>query len=116
MRISGLQVSSTMAVLAAVSLLVAAVPVKPAYPQDENIKVSCYKGNTDEGNYVGELSVNNVFNSARECNLEYDVCQGKCLGCAVDSNFNQVCYDKDGKKASQSKANLKKQPPGGPTP
>ncbi len=104
------------ATLAGVILFLAAIPAKPAYSQDENIKVSCYKGNTDQGNYVGELSVNNVFNSARECNLEYDACQGKCLGCAVDSNFNQVCYDNEGKKASQGKANLKKQPPSKPTP
>jgi spermidine/putrescine-binding protein len=83
-------------VLAVAFLLVAAVPAKQAYSQDESISVSCYKGNTEEGNYIGEITVNALQNAAQDCNTEYEGCQGACLGCVVDSNANQVCYDTDG--------------------
>ncbi len=116
MRMSGLHARQTMAVLAVLSMLVAAIPAKQAYSQDETIEVSCFKGNTDEGSYVGEISVNNPFNAARDCNLEYvEDCQGRCLGCFTDSNFNQVCFDMEGNKIPQG-AGTKGSPPSGPTP
>ncbi len=98
MRSSGLHASRVIAVLAALSMPVAPIAVKQAYSQDETITVSCFKGDTDEGNYIGEISVNGPLNAAQDCNLEYDDCEGKCLACVVDSNFNQVCYDKGGNR------------------
>ena len=89
------------AVLAAGILLAAIAATGPAYSQDESITVSCYKGNTEEGNYIGNISVNNPQNAGNDCNQEYDDCQGQCLGCVIDSDSNQVCYDNSGKKILQ---------------
>lgn len=89
------------AAFAVAFLLASTVSANPAYSQDESITVSCYKGNTDEGNYIGDITVNNAQNAGNECNREYDDCQGECLGCVLDSDFNQVCYDNDGKKFPQ---------------
>ncbi len=87
-------------VLAVTFLLVTAVPVKQAHSQDESISVSCYKGNAEEGNYIGEITVNEPQNASQDCNTEYEGCQGACLGCVIDSNANQVCYDTEGNKVS----------------
>ncbi len=113
---SGLNALSTMAVLAVVSLLAAAIPAKTAFSQNESISVSCYKGNTEEGNYIGDITVNSVFNSAQDCNQEYEQCRGQCLGCVIDSNDNQVCYDNNGYRVSQKKAKVKRPPANGPMP
>ncbi len=84
-----------LAILAAL-FMAAIVPPEPAYSQDESITASCYEGNTDEGNYVGDISVNNPRNAGIDCNLTYEDCNGECLGCVIDSESNQVCYDNDG--------------------
>ena len=115
MEISGLSVrkhtSISMAVVAAVSLMLgAAIPPKHAYSQDVFITVSCYKGNNEEGNYIGELTVNNRVDAAQQCNVVYEDCKGQCLGCIIDSNFNQACYDKDGKNIAQIRPGLKGRP------
>jgi hypothetical protein len=87
-------------VLALAFLLVSVVPVKQAHSQDESISVSCYKGNSEEGNYIGEITVNELQNAAQDCNSEYLQCQGVCLGCVIDSNDNQVCYNMEGNEVS----------------
>ena len=63
-------------------------------------EVKCYKGNTQAGNYVGNLSsVINLQNAGRDCNSTYPDCQGQCLGCVYDTDFTQdICYDSTGQK------------------
>ncbi len=84
------------AVLAMLFLALAAAP-NAAYSQDEDesITASCLKGNTDEGNYVGDISVNDPRNAGSDCNGEYIDCEGECVGCVVDTEGNRVCYDND---------------------
>ncbi len=93
--------SATGAVLAMAFFLTATIPVQKAYSQDESITVSCFKGNSEEGNYVGEISVNHIRDAAPDCNQEFEECQGECLGCVIDSENYQVCYDMNGDKISQ---------------
>jgi hypothetical protein len=78
--------------LAAVLIL-----AKPVYAEDEKIEVSCYRGNLDEGNFIGKLTVNEHRNGGHDCNLEYYYCQGKCVGCLIDADSRQACYDDSGK-------------------
>lgn len=92
---------SAIAVLAMTLFLTVAIPAQQAAAEDESITVSCFKGNTEEGNYIGEISVNHLRDAASDCNEEFDGCKGSCVGCVVDSEDNQVCYDMDGKKISQ---------------
>lgn len=89
------------AVLATTLFLTAAIPVQKASAENESITVSCFKGNSEEGNYIGEISVNRLQDAASDCNQEYYECHGGCLGCVIDSENNQVCYDIDGEKISQ---------------
>ncbi|MDD2337476.1 MAG: hypothetical protein PHD01_12960 [Geobacteraceae bacterium] len=92
---------TTIAVLIMAFILTSAIPVQQAYAEDESITVSCFKGNSEEGNYIGEISVNHLRDAASDCNQEFDGCHGDCLGCVTDSEDNQVCYDKNAEKVSQ---------------
>ncbi len=67
-------------------------------------QVKCYKGNTDEGNYVGDLSsVTNIQNAGQDCNSTYPACEGQCLGCVYDSDMTEdICYDGMGNKFLKS--------------
>lgn len=70
-----------------------------AQADDENITVSCFKGNLDEGNYIGNVKVTKPENAGQDCNTTYYDCQGECLGCFPDKDLDrQVCYDNAGKK------------------
>jgi hypothetical protein len=91
----------TIAVLAMTLFLTAAIPAQQASAEDESITVSCFKGNTEEGNYIGEISVNRLQDATSDCNQEFDGCKEGCVGCVVDSENNQVCYDMDGEKIPQ---------------
>lgn len=88
-------------VLAMACVLSLAIPVQQACADDESIMVSCFKGNSEEGNYVGEITVNYLRDAAPDCNQEFEGCQGACLGCVIDEQYNQVCYDMNGEKVAQ---------------
>ena len=70
----------------------------PAFPQEEDIDVSCYKGNAEEGNSIGNLTVTDPANAGQMCNTTYYDCDGKCLGCIIDKDGQEVCYDNNGNK------------------
>ena len=54
-------------------------------------EVKCYKGDTQAGNHIGDLSsVTNLQNAGRDCNSTYPDCQGQCLGCIYDSNLSRT--------------------------
>lgn len=98
--------TTVMADLVAVMVIAVAfsamVPVKPAQAYDEATTVSCYVGNPEDGNYVGDLTLPDPENSGRECNSLYAECQGECSGCFSDSDITQdICYDSTGKKFLQ---------------
>jgi len=76
--------------------------VATAVAQDEEITVSCYKGNLDEGNYVGTVTVTVPENSGQSCNTTYYECQDKCLGCFPDADLDRlVCYDNSGTRTQK---------------
>jgi hypothetical protein len=105
MNMKGLKVKNcllpTIAVLAMVVFFALAIPAQQASAENESITVSCFKGSSEEGNYIGEISVNRLRDAASDCNQEFPACQGGCLGCVVDSENNQVCYGMDGERISQ---------------
>lgn len=74
-----------------------AATVKPAYPADESIDVTCYKGNTEEGNQVGNVTVTNPTDAGQACNSTYYDCDGKCIGCYYDQNQGKTfCFNNAG--------------------
>ncbi len=65
----------------------------------ESVRVSCLKGNPEDGNYVGDVTVPDPENAGRICNSLYGECGGKCKGCFADSDITEdVCYDETGRK------------------
>ena len=87
------------AILIGAFLLAAGTPEKLAYTYSEVVTVSCYKGNPNEGDYIGDLTVPSPEDASRGCNSLYAECQGKCDGCFADSFITEdVCYDKHGRK------------------
>ena len=71
----------------------------PAYTDGENISVSCYKGNLDMGNYVGNVMIFDPGAAGQSCNSLYYDCKGKCFGCFSDFDLSEeVCYDNAGRR------------------
>lgn len=65
----------------------------------ESVRVSCFKGNPDDGTYVGDVTVPDPDNAGKICNSLYGECRGQCMGCFADSDITEdVCYDETGKK------------------
>jgi hypothetical protein len=83
------------AILFVVLIAMTAIHSKSAFSQ-----ISCYKGNVQEGNYIGDLSsVTTPDNAAQDCNSLYDECQGQCLACIYDDDLTEdICYDGLGNK------------------
>jgi hypothetical protein len=77
------------------------IQVNQVQADDEKIEVACYRGNLDEGNFIGNLTVNDPRNAGHDCNLEYYDCKGECVGCLTDSDSKQVCYDDSGTKLAK---------------
>lgn len=86
-----------------VTLIVAVTTmVQTAYAEDESIEVSCYKGNTEEGNFVGSLTVTRPANAVQDCNATYYDCDGTCVGCYYDPKLDKkVCFDKTGENVPE---------------
>jgi len=60
---------------------------------DDSIPVVCYVN----GRPVGNVSVFNVVEAARTCNITYYDCRGRCVGCFHDFDYvENVCVDDGG--------------------
>jgi hypothetical protein len=82
-------------------VFVVAVAISPpsAYTDGENVTVSCYKGNLDMGNYVGNVVIFDPNTAGQSCNSLYYDCRGKCYGCFSDFDLSEdVCYDNAGRR------------------
>ena len=89
------------ALLGAAALVAAAASVQTAYT-DENLNVSCYKGDKEGGTYLGTVMVFSPEAAAPQCNALYYACKGKCYACFSDFDLGgEVCYDSTGKEFLQ---------------
>lgn len=78
---------------------VLAMPIPVAFTGDENINVSCYRGNQGEGEYLGTVMAFSPESAGQKCNSLYYSCNGKCYGCFSDFDLSEdVCYDNAGRK------------------
>ncbi len=79
--------------------IVVAGPVNAGQTYSEVVSVSCYKGDPEVGNRVGDLTVPTPENAGQTCNSFYSDCEGQCSGCVSDFDISEdVCYDKSGRK------------------
>jgi hypothetical protein len=66
------------ALLIGTFLVAAGTPEKLAHTYSEVVTVSCYKGNPDDGDYIGDLTVPAPEKASQGCNSLYADCEGEC--------------------------------------
>jgi hypothetical protein len=80
-------------------IITAFIPVNAAQTYSEAVSASCYKGDPEEGNCIGNLTVIVPEGAGKGCNSMYSGCEGKCTGCVSEFDFGgDICYDSAGKK------------------
>ncbi len=66
---------------------------------DQNLSVTCYLGNPNDGNTMGGVMVNNPTAAGPTCNSLNYACQGRCYGCYSDFDLSEdVCVDAAGRR------------------
>lgn len=73
------------------------VNVQPV--QEQNISVTCYLGNPNDKNSLGNIMVQSVSEAGSTCNSMFFSCKGACFGCFSDFDLSQdICVDAGGRK------------------
>ena len=63
-----------------------------------SITVSCYIGNPSDNIQIGDIEIFNVSHATTSCNNVFNDCDGKCIGCYINSESNETCIDENGKQ------------------
>lgn len=87
--------SIALATLLMMSALLISVTAAQA---EDSIEVECSL--KVDGDYVSmsNVDVYDASEAARTCNAVYMDCKGQCIGCYIDENGDEACYDAGGKK------------------
>ena len=73
------------------------VTIQPV--QEQNISVTCYLGNPNDRNSLGDIMVHSVPEAGTVCNSMFYDCRGACFGCFSDFDLSQdICVDNAGRK------------------
>jgi hypothetical protein len=73
------------------------VTIQPV--QEQNISVTCYLGNPNDRNSLGDIMVMSPEAAGSTCNSMYFNCRGSCFGCFSDFDLSQdICVDNSGRK------------------
>ena len=84
--------------LAGVLLMGAQTAFVTAAYADESIEVECYIKGDNDYMPVGNVDVFEATKAAATCNSLYMDCKGQCIGCYLDENDDEYCYDNAGRK------------------
>lgn len=96
-KITGTTVRAT--VFFATLAITAFIPANVAQTYSEAVSASCYKGDPEEGNLIGSLTVVVPNDAGKGCNSLYASCGGECTGCVSEFDFGgDICYDSAGRK------------------
>ena len=67
--------------------------------QEQNISATCYLGNPNDRNSLGDIMVMSPEAAGPTCNSMFFNCRGGCFGCFSDFDLAQdICVDNSGKK------------------
>jgi hypothetical protein len=67
--------------------------------QEQNISTTCYLGNPNDKNSLGDCVVHSAAEAGTVCNSLFYACKGACFGCFSDFDLSQdVCVDARGRK------------------
>ena len=73
------------------------VSIQPV--QEQNISATCYLGNPNDRNSLGNIMVMSPEAAGPTCNSMFFNCRGSCFGCFSDFDLSQdICVDNSGKK------------------
>lgn len=89
------QVVIVSVVLLAIGALTASVTAAHA---EESIEVECYLKVDDDYVSVSNVDVYDAREAAATCNAVYMDCKGQCIGCYIDENGDEMCYDTGGRR------------------
>ncbi len=65
---------------------------------EESIEATCYIKVDDDYMPVGDVDIFDAARAAVTCNSLYMDCKGQCIGCYLDENDDEYCYDNAGGK------------------
>jgi hypothetical protein len=66
---------------------------------ETTISVTCYLGNSNDRQTLGDLTITSAETAGPACNATFYVCKGRCYGCFSDFDYSQdICVDISGKK------------------
>lgn len=68
-----------------------------AYAED-SIPVECYLKVDGDYELAGNVDVFDESKAALTCNSVYADCKGQCIGCYLDENDDEYCFDRAGRK------------------
>ncbi|HAM50986.1 MAG TPA: hypothetical protein DCP92_09975 [Nitrospiraceae bacterium] len=64
----------------------------------EGTPLSCYVGNPDDDQYLGDVEVFTLAGAASICNRTYSDCNGNCTACYIAEDGSQICIDVTGRQ------------------
>jgi hypothetical protein len=66
---------------------------------DRSLSVTCYLGNPNDRNSMGDITVRGPESAGPTCNSLYWSCKGRCFGCFSDFDLSEdICVDSSGRK------------------
>jgi hypothetical protein len=66
---------------------------------DRSLSVTCYLGNPNDRNSLGDITVRGPESAGPTCNSLYYSCKGRCFGCFSDFDLSEdICVDSSGRK------------------
>jgi hypothetical protein len=65
---------------------------------EESIEVQCFIRDGDDYVPLSNVDVYDASKAALTCNAVYMDCKGQCIGCYLDRNNDEYCYDNAGRK------------------
>jgi hypothetical protein len=64
----------------------------------DSIQVQCFVRDGDEYVPLSNVDVYDASKAALTCNAVYMDCKGQCIGCYLDEEDDEYCYDSAGRK------------------
>ena len=64
----------------------------------ESTTIGCYRVDSINYIYLGDIQIIHLINAGATCNSTYNDCDGRCVGCYINAESLETCFDKHGKQ------------------
>lgn len=82
-------------VILAICMVILFLVSTSSYGEDD-ISVTCYRGDPADDRRIGEVAVFDVRSARGNCNALYYDCEGNCTPCYADEDSRVICIDPSG--------------------